>query len=62
MTILNLLCDIEGGTPIREARSCGGDAMIRVGTLAEANGDSICPVLISPLVVEIALLVTLRGR
>lgn len=34
----NAQCDREWNVPLGEARSCGGDAMIRVGPLIEARG------------------------
>lgn len=37
-SIYNLLCDIEWGTPIGEAKACGGDAMFRVSAFKEVGG------------------------
>jgi len=37
-TIYNMLCDIEWDTPIGEAKSCGGDAMMRVKAFEKAKG------------------------
>ena len=37
-TIYNKLCDIEWNTPIGEAKSCGGDAMIRANAFKEVGG------------------------
>lgn len=37
-TVYNQLCDIEWNTPTGPAKSCGGDAMIRVQTLIDSNG------------------------
>ena len=37
-SVYNLLCDIEWDTPVGEAKSCGGDVMMRAQALAEANG------------------------
>jgi glycosyltransferase involved in cell wall biosynthesis len=37
-SIYNTLCDLEWDTPVGQAQSCGGDALIRVGALREVNG------------------------
>lgn len=37
-SIYNRLCDIEWDTPVGEARSCGGDALMRVSALKQAGG------------------------
>lgn len=37
-SVYNLLCDIEWNTPVGEAKSCGGDVMMRVDALAAAGG------------------------
>lgn len=37
-SIYNRLCDIEWDTPVGEAMSCGGDALIRLRALAEVGG------------------------
>lgn len=37
-TIFNELCDIEWNTPIGDALSCGGDALIRRSSYEEVNG------------------------
>jgi GT2 family glycosyltransferase len=37
-SVYNLLCDIEWDTPVGEARSCGGDVMMRVTALAAVRG------------------------
>lgn len=37
-SIYNTLCDIEWNTPIGEAKSCGGDALMRIDALKEVNG------------------------
>nr|WP_320010668.1 glycosyltransferase [uncultured Desulfobulbus sp.] len=37
-SIYNQLCDIEWNTPIGEARSCGGDFMVRVDAFLEVDG------------------------
>jgi glycosyltransferase involved in cell wall biosynthesis len=37
-SVYNLLCDIEWNTPVGEARSCGGDAMIRTSAFRQVNG------------------------
>jgi cellulose synthase/poly-beta-1,6-N-acetylglucosamine synthase-like glycosyltransferase len=37
-SIFNRLCDIEWNTPVGEARSCGGDALMRVAALTQAGG------------------------
>lgn len=37
-TIYNQLCDIEWNTPIGDALSCGGDALIRVSAFKKVNG------------------------
>jgi glycosyltransferase involved in cell wall biosynthesis len=37
-SIFNTLCDIEWSTPIGEASSCGGDALIRVSAFNQING------------------------
>jgi GT2 family glycosyltransferase len=37
-TVYNRLCDIEWNTPIGEAKSCGGDAMMRVDAFKQVNG------------------------
>ncbi|MEB3217578.1 MAG: glycosyltransferase family A protein [Nostocales cyanobacterium 94392] len=37
-SVYNRLCDIEWDTPVGEASSCGGDAMMRVGALKQVGG------------------------
>lgn len=37
-SVYNRLCDIEWNTPVGEARSCGGDALMRADALAAAGG------------------------
>ena len=37
-SIYNLICDIEWDTAIGEAKSCGGDALMRVDALQSTNG------------------------
>jgi len=37
-TIYNMLCDIEWDTPVGEAKSCGGDAMMRVDAFERVCG------------------------
>jgi GT2 family glycosyltransferase len=37
-SVYNRLCDIEWNTPVGDADACGGDALIRVGPLAEVGG------------------------
>lgn len=37
-SMYNKLCDMEWDTPIGEADSCGGDAMMRMKALAQVNG------------------------
>lgn len=37
-TIYNALCDIEWDTPIGEAKSCGGDCLVRVTAFQEEKG------------------------
>jgi len=37
-SIYNRLCDVEWDTPIGEADSCGGDALMRVAALREVDG------------------------
>jgi GT2 family glycosyltransferase len=37
-SVYNLLCDLEWDTPIGEARSCGGDAMMRTAALGQVGG------------------------
>jgi GT2 family glycosyltransferase len=37
-SVYNLLCDIEWDTPIGTAKSCGGDAMIRVRAFQQVQG------------------------
>jgi hypothetical protein len=37
-SVYNRLCDIEWNTPIGEARSCGGDAMMRVSAFRQVGG------------------------
>lgn len=37
-SIYNRLCDIEWDTPVGDARSCGGDALMRVDALQQAGG------------------------
>ncbi|QVL34896.1 glycosyltransferase [Telmatocola sphagniphila] len=37
-TVYNRLCDIEWNTPVGQARSCGGDALMRVAALKEVGG------------------------
>jgi GT2 family glycosyltransferase len=37
-SIYNTLCDMEWDTPVGDAESCGGDALIRMSALREAGG------------------------
>jgi cellulose synthase/poly-beta-1,6-N-acetylglucosamine synthase-like glycosyltransferase len=37
-SVYNRLCDIEWDTPVGEARSCGGDALMRLAALQQAGG------------------------
>ncbi len=37
-TVYNLLCDIEWDTPVGEAKSCGGDAMMRADAFERVGG------------------------
>ena len=37
-SVYNLLCDIEWDTPVAEARSCGGDVMMRTDVLQQVGG------------------------
>jgi GT2 family glycosyltransferase len=37
-SVYNRLCDLEWDTPIGEAKSCGGDAMMRASALREVGG------------------------
>lgn len=37
-SIYNHLCDLEWDTPVGEAEACGGDAMMRTGTLISVGG------------------------
>ncbi|WP_054113052.1 glycosyltransferase family 2 protein [Marinagarivorans algicola] len=37
-SVYNALCDIEWNTPCGDAKSCGGDALIRVSALMRVNG------------------------
>jgi glycosyltransferase involved in cell wall biosynthesis len=37
-SIYNRLCDIEWDTPVGEAKTCGGDAMMRVSALKQVGG------------------------
>jgi GT2 family glycosyltransferase len=37
-SIYNRLCDIEWNTPVGPARSCGGDALMRVAALKQVGG------------------------
>jgi GT2 family glycosyltransferase len=37
-SIYNRLCDMEWNTPVGEARSCGGDSMIRLAALQQIGG------------------------
>lgn len=37
-SIYNRLCDLEWNTPVGEARSCGGDALIRVEAFRQVGG------------------------
>lgn len=37
-SIYNQLCDIEWGTPVGEAKACGGDALFRVTALRAVDG------------------------
>jgi len=37
-SVYNLLCDIEWDTPVGEATSCGGDALMRIAAFREAGG------------------------
>ncbi len=37
-SVYNRLCDIEWDTPVGETKACGGDAMMRVSALKQAEG------------------------
>src|SRR5438034_10825060 len=37
-SVYNKLCDIEWDTPIGQAKSCGGDAMMRVAAVKQVGG------------------------
>lgn len=37
-SVYNMLCDIEWDTPVGEARSCGGDALMRMDALTQVGG------------------------
>lgn len=37
-SVYNLLCDLEWASPIGEAKSCGGDVMMRAAALASVGG------------------------
>lgn len=37
-SIYNMMCDTEWNTPVGEAKSCGGDAMMRVSAFREVGG------------------------
>jgi glycosyltransferase involved in cell wall biosynthesis len=37
-SVFNRLCDLEWNTPIGEASSCGGDALMRAGVVSELRG------------------------
>ena len=37
-SVFNQLCDLEWDTPVGEAKSCGGDALIRVRAFKQVNG------------------------
>jgi hypothetical protein len=37
-SIYNLLCDVEWDTPIGDASSCGGDALMRIDALEQVGG------------------------
>ncbi|HEV2292229.1 MAG TPA: glycosyltransferase family A protein [Tepidisphaeraceae bacterium] len=37
-TVYNRLCDVEWDSPVGEAKSCGGDAMIRASAFREVGG------------------------
>lgn len=37
-SLYNYICDLEWNTPIGDAKSCGGDALIRVSVLNEVKG------------------------
>jgi GT2 family glycosyltransferase len=37
-SLFNRLCDVEWDTPVGDARSCGGDAMIRLAALEQVGG------------------------
>lgn len=37
-SVFNQLCDIEWNTPVGDAKSCGGDALIRVKAFQQVNG------------------------
>lgn len=37
-SVYNMLCDIEWDTPVGQAKSCGGDAMMRTEALEQAGG------------------------
>ena len=37
-SVYNLICDIEWDTPVGEAASCGGDALMRVDAFEDVGG------------------------
>jgi GT2 family glycosyltransferase len=37
-SVYNLLCDMEWNTPAGEAKTCGGDALMRVAAIAQVGG------------------------
>lgn len=37
-SVYNRLCDLEWDTPVGEARSCGGDSMVRAGVFSHVGG------------------------
>ncbi|BAZ43136.1 family 2 glycosyl transferase [Chondrocystis sp. NIES-4102] len=58
-SIYNLLCDIEWNTPIGEALTCGGDAMMRVAAFRQVDGFN--PTLIAGEESELCLRLRRKG-
>jgi hypothetical protein len=57
-SMYNRLCDLEWDTPIGEARSCGGDALIQIDVFKEVGGYN--PIVIAGE--EPELCVRIRGK
>ncbi len=58
-SVFNLLCELEWNTPVGEALACGGDALMRVEALEQAQGYN--PILIAGEEPELCLRMRQQG-